>query len=373
MKISYLIFTALCTIVALLPACSSNEPCTESIWYQDADGDGLGNPDMSLQACEQPDNYVSNSTDADDSNAGAGSVYTGTASVTQGLATTTTENVFINGGRVAGLGTIDDLDGTTWTVPAEVHFTNSTFPFSSDLYNDYGNKYNSAAEAIGALDGSDIIEVDAGGEIITAYIFADNYFEMYVNGAAVGKDAVPFTQFNSSIVRFRVSKPYTIVMKLVDWEENLGLGSEANQGSAYHAGDGGMVAIFNNESNEVVAMTGSDWKAQTFYSAPIKDLSCPTENGSTRSTASCNTDASDDGSSYYGLHWAVEDGWETEGFDDSDWPNATTFPNDVIGVNNKPSYTNFTDIFDDPSHDAQFIWSTNVILDNEVIVRYTVE
>ena len=36
-------------------------------------------------------------------------------------------------------------------------------------------------------------------------------------------------------------------------------------------------------------------------------------------------------------------------------------------------FTNITDIFDDASNDAQFIWSTNVILDNEVIVRKIVQ
>ena len=63
----------------------------------------------------------------------------------------------------------------------------------------------------------------------------------------------------------------------------------------------------------------------------------------------------------------------TKGFDDSEWPNATEFTNDVIGVDNKPAYTNFIDIFDNSANDAKFIWSTNVILDNEVIVRYTVK
>ena len=59
-------------------------------------------------------------------------------------------------------------------------------------------------------------------------------------------------------------------------------------------------------------------------------------------------------------------------FDDSTWPSATTYTNIVIGVDNKPSYTNFVNIFDDATNDAQFIWSKNVILDNEVIVRKTV-
>lgn len=68
-----------------------------------------------------------------------------------------------------------------------------------------------------------------------------------------------------------------------------------------------------------------------------------------------------------------DDGWETEAFDDSVWPNATTCTNDEIGVINKASYTNFTEVFDDGAYDANFIWSTNVILDNLVLVRYTVD
>lgn len=301
--------------------------------------------------------------------------YSGTASVTQGAAKVITSNIFsCSGGRNAPIGTISSSDGTTWTVPSEVNFANTSFPFASDLYNPCsGVTYSSAAAAVAALNGADIVEVDAGGEVITAYIFADNYFEMYINGKAVGKDKVPFTQFNSNIVRFKVNKPFTIAMKLVDWEENSGLGSENNQGNNYHPGDGGMVAVFKDASGKIIATTGSGWKAQTFYTAPIKDLTCPTENGTTRLTTNCSTDGSDNGTAYYALHWKVPSDWYTKNYDDSAWPIATTYSNSTIGVNGKTAYTNFTNIFDDSSNDASFIWSTNVILDNEVIVRYTVK
>lgn len=332
---------------------------------------------MSFIACSSSDEdsftEIEETNDPGDTDDNSVSDYSGTASVTQGFATTTTTNLFSQGVRVAGLGSIEASDGTIWTVPAEENYTDDGFPFASDLHNVYGNTYTSATAAVNDLDGSDIIEVDAEGEVITAYIFADNYFEMYVNGVAVGKDAVPFTEFNSSIVRFQATAPFTIAMKLVDWEENLGLGSESNGGSAFHAGDGGMVAVFKNESDEIVAITGSDWKAQTFYTAPIKDLTCPTESGAIRNTDSCDSEDESDGSSFYGLHWAVDSDWETEGFDDSSWPSATTYTNNEIGVDNKASYTNFTEIFDDNDSNADFIWSTNVILDNLVLVRYTVQ
>ncbi|RMG64855.1 MAG: YHYH protein [Bacteroidetes bacterium] len=37
-----------------------------SVWYQDADGDGLGNPNVSETACAQPSGYVANADDPDD-------------------------------------------------------------------------------------------------------------------------------------------------------------------------------------------------------------------------------------------------------------------------------------------------------------------
>ncbi|MBK8500913.1 MAG: hypothetical protein IPL46_01185 [Saprospiraceae bacterium] len=365
---------ALLGSIATIASCDKDydTTCIKTIWYEDADGDGLGNPEVSQSACDQPNGYVANGNDIDDMGSSANS-YSGTAAVTQGLATSTTGNIYPAGQRIAKIGTIRSAGNSDWTVPANVNYSDSSFPFAPDLYNPDGTQYNSVSQALLSFDDNNIVEIDASGEIITGYIFADNYFELYINGVAVGKDAIPFTQFNSHIVKFKVSTPYTIAMLLVDWEENLGLGSEANGGSNYHPGDGGMVAVFKDEAGNTVATTGSEWKAQTFYTSPVQDITCPTENGTLRSTANCNTDDANDGSNFYALHWEIPANWTDEDFDDADWPSATTFTNATIGVNNKPSYANFTDVFDESADDAEFIWSTNVILDNEVIVRYTVE
>ncbi|MCB4797301.1 hypothetical protein [Neotamlana laminarinivorans] len=299
--------------------------------------------------------------------------YSGTASVSQGLATTTVTNLYPDGTRVASLGTITSYDDIIWTVPAEGNYENDAFPFAPDLYNPNGTQNSSSEDALINFDDNDIVEIDADGDLITAYVFADNYFELYINGTAVGKDAIPFTEFNSHIIKFKVNLPFTIAMLLVDWEENLGVGSELNQGYTYYPGDGGVVAVFKDTDENIIATTGSEWKAQTFYTAPIKDLSCPSEENNLRLTDNCDTTGSTDGTSYYALHWEIPSDWTNANFDDSEWPSASTYTNTEIGVNNKPSYTNFTDIFDDNNNDAEFIWSTNVILDNEVIVRYTVE
>jgi len=312
-------------------------------------------------------------TNQDKTDTGTELNYSGTGFITQGLAETVVTNL-LECQRVAGIGKISDADGNSWTVPAEVNYTNSSFPFASNLNNGCAHiNYTTAEEALSHLDGSDIIEIDADGEVITAFVFADNYFEMYINGTPVGKDNVPYTEFNSDIVRFKVNRPFTITMKLVDWEENLGIGTEENHGFTNHAGDGGMVAVFKNTSNEIIATTDDSWTAQTFYTAPVKDLTCLSESGSRRLSSTCDEEDSNDGSRYYAVHWKVPDNWTNSSFDDGDWPSATTYTNQEIGVDNKPAYTNFTDIFDDPTNDAEFIWSTNVVLDNEVIVRKTVE
>ncbi len=219
--------------------------------------------------------------------------YVGMASVSQGRATTTQQNLYTcPKGRVTNVGTVSSKDGKVWTMPAAVRFSDPTFPKSSDLHNVCtGVNHATSAQAVAALSPANIVTVDPDGELITCFIFADNYFEMAIIGTPVDKDNVPYTQFNSSLLQFRVKRPFTTAIHAVDWEENLGLGTELS-GSPYHAGDGGVVAVFRDEKGAI--------------------------------------------------------------------------------VDNKPAYTNFTDVFDNPAADARFIWSSSLILDNEILLRTVV-
>lgn len=292
--------------------------------------------------------------------------YNGSASITQGLAKTTEANLFEceNGrSRVASIGEITDSDGKVWTVPAKNHFT--TAPKAVDLYEECANI---TPQSITDVDKASVpvAIIDDDGEEITGYIFADNYFELYINGQLIAVDSVPFTPFNSSIVKFKVNKPYTIAVKVIDWEENLGLGTEDNRGKAYHPGDGGFIASFSDGT-----VTSSDWQAQTFYTAPIYDLTCLSEVDGKRLSETCTTEGIDSGENAYAAHWETPDNWMSEDFDATSWPQATPYSEDEIGVNNKKSYMNFIEKFSGTG--ASFIWSTNVVLDNEVLLRYEVK
>ncbi len=271
--------------------------------------------------------------------------------------------------RVSAVGKIKGKDGREWIVPAKTHF--KTAPKASDLYNECnGTKMDSLSN----LDLASIPIMDAGGrEEFVAYIFADNYFEFYVNGKLLAVDPVPFTPFNSNVIRFKAHRPVTIAVMMVDWEEHLGLGTEKNRVKAFHPGDGGFIAHIQDATGKTVALTDGSWRAQTFYIAPLKDRNCLKIDGQVRNSSGCDVTDVDDGWGYSAAHWSLPQDWANPTFNDTIWPNAFTFSNDTVGVDNKKAFTNFTSVFDTPGADAEFIWSSNLILDNLVLLRKTVK
>ncbi len=288
-----------------------------------------------------------------------------TKSISQGRATTITEEISdCRRGRTSGVGKIQAMDGKVFTVPAKVQYAPSKF--ATDLHNSCANVRPRSIAEIDA-DEVPISVIDPDGTVITGLLFADNYFELYINGKLVGVDAVPFTPFNASIVRFRVKKPYVIAVQLVDWEENLGLGTEQNRGTRYHAGDGGFVAHLSDGTK-----TDGSWKALPHYVSPIKALnSAKAIDDQTRDTAHLPSGRIGCSEDCYAVHWPVPDGWQELDFDASAWPDASVYSNDTVGVNNKPSYMNFEDQF--IGQGAKFIWSSNLVLDNGVLVRKIVK
>jgi len=167
--------------------------------------------------------------------------YSGTGSITQGLGTTVVGSLYTcSGGRVSAVGNILSTDAKSWVLPAENSFSSANkLP---DLFNECNAKSPSSIAQVDTAKIPTTI-IDSDGETITGFIYGDNYFELYVNGKLVGVDAFPFTPFNSSFVKFKAKRPIKYAIKVVDWEENLGLGTELNGGDANHPGDAGFIAI----------------------------------------------------------------------------------------------------------------------------------
>jgi arylsulfatase A-like enzyme len=285
-------------------------------------------------------------------------------SVSQGLGTPTITNLFPAGQRVSAVGAVTATDGTIWTVPSATQFT--TAAKAPDLYNDAsGVTPANIAAAQAAIDNAPTVVIDNDGEVVTGYLFADNYFELYVNGTLVAVDPVPYTPFNSCFVKFKAKRPITYAIKLVDWEENLGVGSELNGPDPFHPGDGGLFASFSDGT-----VTNSEWKAQSFYIAPLNDPELVVEQADgTHDSSATGLQAPTLNGNSYALHYAVPTDWFSKTFDDAGWPDASTYTETEVGVTGKPAFTNFPDQFSNSG--GSFIWSSNLVLDNEVIVRYT--
>jgi len=286
----------------------------------------------------------------------SGSTYSGSGSPTQGIGQTTQSNLFAcSGGRVTNMGKIMSTDNKTWILPGENQFSTGTRLF--DLYNECAKITPGSLSQIDTSK-APVIEIDADGEIISGFLYGDNYYELYVNGKLVGVDPVPYTPFNSSFVKFRAKRPVQYAIKLIDWEENLGIGSEVNGTNAFYPGDGGFSAKFSDGT-----VTNNLWKAQTFYIAPLSNVTCVTESGTSRNSSNCTVTPTS-AATAYALHWEIPSNWYAKDFDYSSWPAATLYTSAQVGP--KTAYTNFTNQFGA----AQFIWSSNLVLDNVVLLRF---
>ena len=266
--------------------------------------------------------------------------------------------------RRSVVGVIDASDGTTWSTPADLAPPDARK--LDDLYNDCtGVRPNGIADV--DLDDVPILEIDPGGEVVTGYLFGDNYFELSVNGRLVGVDPVPYTPFNAAVVRFRVNRPVTYAVKLVDWEENPGLGTERLGADPFHAGDGGFIASFSDGT-----VTDASWQAQTFSIAPLQqpDDVVEREDGS-RGTAPLGDTAKPGACAErcYATRYPIRPDWADPSVDPG-WPAATTYTEAQVGTN-FPAYQNFRPEL--AAGGAQFIWSSDLVLDNLVLARVTTE
>jgi len=256
-------------------------------------------------------------------------------------------------------GTITASDGSKWELPAPI----TDGPAAVDIYNDCTGQGDNPDY----LDQVETVVIDPDGEEITGYIFADNYYELWVNGTFIARDSLGMTPFNSTVVRFKAKYPITYAVKAVDWDTHPGLGMEYD---GYNVGDGGFIAKFSDGT-----VTGSDWKVETFYIAPLDDPSCvKVDNG--RDSTGCPAEKRgrtqppcrlDGPQTCKALLFEIPEGWTKPGFDDTAWADASLYT--AAQVTRTPGYARYADLFEP----ARFIWTRNLLLDNLVLARFTVD
>lgn len=184
----------------------------------------------------------------------------------------------------------------------------------------------------------------------TAEVWADNWFELYVNGKRVGQDSVPYKterSFNADRVQFTASYPLTIGLVAKDYVENAS-GLEYIGTSKQQIGDGGIILqIRETTSKRLVAVTNSSWKTFVANRAPTNP-ECVT---STAPLTACKASTR-----------VAPKTWLAATFNANSWVTATEYTEETVGV--KEGYLQ---VSWDPS--AKLVWSADLKLDNVVLFR----
>ena len=183
-----------------------------------------------------------------------------------------------------------------------------------------------------------------------AEVWADNWFELYINGKKVGQDSVPIAterSFNSEKIKFSATYPLTVGVIAKDFTENAS-GLEYIGKSNQQIGDGGFILqIREVVSGKIIGYSSNKWKVFTVNTAPI-NASCEKSNNPL--TDCQHKDV------------AIPKNWSTYSFKDSTWKYASSYSKEAVGV--KEGYFDIS-----WSSKAALIWSSDLKLDNVILLR----
>ncbi|KQB97711.1 PEBP family protein [Loktanella sp. 1ANDIMAR09] len=201
-----------------------------------------------------------------------------------------------------------------------------------------------------------IMPAIATAESFSADIWADNWFEMRVNGVQVAEDSVPITterSFNAESFTFEAERPFVIGLVARDFIEN-DTGLEYIGTGRQQMGDGGVILQIMDAVGVTVAVSDASWQCLVIHTAPL-DKSCEDEADPVAGEGVCAFHISDE-----------PDDWDTAGFDASDWSQADVYT--AAQVDPKMGYDDI-----DWSDEAEFIWGPDLEQSNTVLCRLTVD
>jgi len=192
-------------------------------------------------------------------------------------------------------------------------------------------------------------------ETFSADVWADNWFEMRVNGVQVAEDSVPITterSFNAESFDFAAERPFVIGLIARDFIEN-DTGLEYIGTRRQQMGDGGVILQIFDSVGEAVAVSDGNWQCLVIHTAPL-DKFCEDVSDPVAGEGACVFDISD-----------APDGWDMAGFDASGWQQADVYT--AAQVDPKMGYDDIN-----WSDKAEFIWGPDLEQSNTVLCRLTV-
>ena len=193
-------------------------------------------------------------------------------------------------------------------------------------------------------------------ETFSADVWADNWFEMRIDGTQVAEDSVPITterSFNAESFSFEGERPFVIGLVAKDFKEN-DTGLEYIGTGRQQMGDGGVIVQIKDAAGQTVAVSNKDWQCLTIHTAPL-DKSCEGSSDPVAGEGACAFNALDE-----------PIGWDSAAFDASDWPQADVYT--AAEVDPKMGYDQISWV-----DDADLIWGPDLDQSNTVLCRLTVE
>ena len=194
-----------------------------------------------------------------------------------------------------------------------------------------------------------------GAETFSADVWADNWFEMRIDGVQVAEDSVSITterSFNAESFLFKAERPFVLGVVAKDFKEN-DTGLEYIGTKRQQMGDGGFILQIRDPAGEAVAVSSAEWSCLVIHTAPL-NKSCESENLPVAGDGPCTFDIQDE-----------PEGWDTASFDVSDWPQAVVYS--AKEVRPKDGYDKIS--WDD---NAELIWGPDLEQSNTVLCRLTV-
>ena len=176
--------------------------------------------------------------------------------------------------------------------------------------------------------------------IVNGQVFADNFFKLWVNGKLVATDPIEFTPHNVVGVKLAEDYPIVYAIKAVDFAHPQ-TGLEYNH---TRIGDGGLIAKFSDGT-----VTGPHWRCRKFSWGPV-DRSC------LQQVPERDCQVKND---------PIPENWIAQGFDDSGWKQTV--------IHSESAVRPHGDYYDYDWKGAEFIWTSDLEIDNVVLCRLRVE